>query len=112
MENEKEPTVEEMVKWIIDLDLAYRAIGLHHPYLVSPVTDKDKAIFQAIRKHLVEKPKVSREWVKRFFPCRCDSAWIDRGLKMPGCPYHDTEWEWMLTELGIEITESEGGDVG
>lgn len=84
-EEQTEPiTVEEMVKTI------------------------DTAI-RLLRKHLTEKRTVSREFVQRFFPCQCDSAYKGRGLTMPGCPYHDTGWEEMLTELGF-IVEEEASD--
>ena len=92
-----EPTVEEMVEWW-DKEL--------YPELMRRVIWDflDHEMFKAIRKRL-EKPTVSREFVQRFFPCQCDSAYKDRGLTMPGCPYHDTGWEEMLTELDIIVKE-------
>ena len=49
-----EPTREEMVEWIIDIDRKYRCLCLVHPQFSDPVTEKDKQIFQAIRSHLTE----------------------------------------------------------
>jgi hypothetical protein len=52
---------------------------------------------------------VSREQVKKWFPCRCEEAWTSRGLTMPGCPYHDTLWEELLEDLGHTVEGGEGG---
>ena len=63
--------------------------------------------YDAISRRLEKpEPTVSREFVQRFFPCQCDPAYKGRGLTMPGCPYHDTGWEEMLTELGFEVGDN------
>jgi hypothetical protein len=53
--------------------------------------------------------RVTREQIKKWFPCRCEKAWTSRGLTMPGCPYHDTLWEELLEDLGHIVEGGEGG---
>jgi hypothetical protein len=52
--------------------------------------------------------RVTREQIKKWFPCRCEKAWTSRGLTMPGCPYHDTLWEELLEDLGHTVEGGEG----
>lgn len=38
------------------------------------------------------------EIAKKYVPCRCDQAYISRGLAAPDCPYHSTDPESAMEE--------------
>jgi hypothetical protein len=82
----------------------------------SAASPGDRKAVSAIAQHFAllpapaPQPSVSIERVKHWFPCRCEPAWKDRGLTMPGCDFHDTCWSDLLDELGVRVDEAGKGE--
>jgi hypothetical protein len=95
------PEVEEAMKrvamWYRRYSEALAALG------GTPLAEDLMAV--ATIRAALGKRSVSIERIKHWFPCRCEPAWTDRGLTMPGCDFHDTCWRDLLDELGISVED-------
>jgi hypothetical protein len=86
------PTKEEMLKFLSDVEFLTQRYAHNVP--------KDDTMFQAIRALIVNKPKVSKEFVKK---------WAESFYYISKENYNTTEYERRLFDLihetGVEVEE-------
>ena len=96
-----EPTREEMLEWLNNEITKYTFLGYAHPHLWQAPTDRDRKIYQAIRRLIETGPRVTRGFVEKW----AERMSFDTGSILGKVKPQIYQLEEMLKEAGVEMEE-------